>query len=62
MKTNHCIHLCLAKMSDNGMEQRYIQEAFQTNWVAPLGPNLDAFEIDLENYFNSKLSTLNYQL
>ena len=60
MKTNHRIHLCLAKMSDNGMEQRYIQEAFQTNWVAPLGPNVDAFEIDLENFFNSKLSTLNY--
>ncbi|MBO2525306.1 MAG: pyridoxal phosphate-dependent aminotransferase [Bacteroidetes bacterium] len=60
MKTNHRIHLCLAKMSDNGMEQRYIQEAFQTNWVAPLGPNVDAFEKDLENFFNSKLSTLNY--
>ena len=60
MKTNHRIHLCLAKMSDNGMEQKYIQEAFNSNWVAPLGPNVDAFEIDLENFFNSKLSTLNY--
>ena len=60
MKDNHRIHLCLAKMSDNGMEQKYIQEAFQTNWVAPLGPNVDAFEKDLEFFFNSKLSTLNY--
>lgn len=51
MKTNHRIHLCLAKMSDNGMEQRYIQEAFQTNWVAPLGPNVDAFEDALKRHF-----------
>ena len=57
MNPNHRIHLCLAKMSDTGAEQRYIQEAFDTNWVAPLGPNVDAFEKDLENYFNSKLST-----
>lgn len=57
MKPNHRIHLCLAKMSSSGMEQRYIQEAFDTNWVAPLGPNVDAFEKDLEFFFNSKLST-----
>lgn len=43
------IHLCLAKMSDTGAEQRYIQEAFETHWVAPLGPNVDAFEKDLED-------------
>lgn len=46
---NH-IHLCLAKMSLDGAEQRYIQEAFDTNWVAPLGPNVNAFEKDLEGY------------
>ena len=50
MKINHRIHLCLAKMSPEGLEQRYIQEAFDTNWVAPLGPNVDAFEKDLERY------------
>ena len=44
------IYLNLAKMSDSGAEQRYIQEAFNTNWVAPLGPNVDTFEKDLENY------------
>lgn len=44
------IHLCLAKMSDNCAEQRYIQEAFATNWVAPLGPNVDGFEKDLEEF------------
>ena len=42
------IHLCLAKMS--GEEQKYIQEAFDTHWVAPLGPNVDAFEKALEQY------------
>ena len=52
MKVNHRIHLCLAKMSPDGMEQRYIQEAFNTNWVAPLGPNVDAFEKALEDYLN----------
>ena len=54
MKVNHRIHLCLAKMSDNGMEQRYIQEALDTNWVAPLGPNVDAFERVLEDFFNAE--------
>ena len=44
------IYLCLAKMSETGAEQRYIQEAFETNWVAPLGPNVDAFEKELEKY------------
>lgn len=42
------IHLCLAHTSGN--EQKYIQEAFDTNWVAPLGPNVDAFESELESY------------
>jgi dTDP-4-amino-4,6-dideoxygalactose transaminase len=42
------IWLSLAHMS--GEEQKYIQEAFDTNWVAPLGPNVKAFEELLENY------------
>lgn len=33
-----------------GNEQKYVQEAFDTNWVAPLGPNVNGFEKDLENY------------
>jgi len=40
------ILLCLAHMS--GQEMKYIQEAFDSNWVAPLGPNVNAFEKDLE--------------
>ena len=47
------IHLCLAKMSETGMEQKYIQEAFDTQWVAPLGPNVDAFEKNLEDFINT---------
>ncbi len=33
-----------------GGEQKYVQEAFDTNWVAPLGPNVSGFEQDLEKY------------
>jgi len=33
-----------------GNEKKYVQEAFDTNWVAPLGPNVNGFENDLENY------------
>ena len=33
-----------------GTEQKYVQEAFDTNWVAPLGPNVTGFEQDLEHY------------
>ncbi|MBD3724388.1 MAG: aminotransferase class I/II-fold pyridoxal phosphate-dependent enzyme, partial [Flavobacteriaceae bacterium] len=36
-----------------GTEQKYIREAFDTNWVAPLGPNVTGFEQDLENYLGS---------
>lgn len=50
MENNNRIHLCLAKMSPTGAELRYIQEAFSSNWVAPLGPNVDAFEKDLEDF------------
>ena len=42
------IYLCLAHMSGN--EQKFIQEAFDTNWVVPLGPNVNGFESDLENF------------
>lgn len=48
---NKRIYLSLAKMS--GREQDFINEAFDTNWVAPLGPNVTGFEKDLEAYFDS---------
>ena len=44
------IYLCLAHMSDEGWEQKYIKEAFDTNWVVPLGPNVNGFEKDLEQF------------
>ena len=44
------IWLSLAQMG--GEEQKYIKEAFDTNWVVPLGPNVNAFEQDLRNYLN----------
>lgn len=47
---NKRIYLCLAHMSENGMEQKYIKEAFDTNWVVPLGPNVNGFEKDLEEF------------
>ena len=47
-KERKMIYLCLAHMSDKGLEQKYIKEAFDTNWVVPLGPNVNAFEEDLK--------------
>jgi len=44
------IYLCLAHMSEMGEEQKYIKEAFDTNWVVPLGPNVNAFEEELKNF------------
>ena len=44
------IYLCLAHMSEDGMEQKYVKEAFDTNWVVPLGPNVNGFEHDLEEF------------
>lgn len=49
---NKSIFLCLAHMS--GEEQKYIQEAFDTNWVVPLGPNVNGFEKDLQHFLGDK--------
>ena len=49
---NKRIYLCLAHMSEAGLEQKYIKEAFDTNWVVPLGPNVNGFEKDLEEFVN----------
>lgn len=48
------IYLCLAHMSENGMEQKYVKEAFDTNWVVPLGPNVNGFEDDLKSFVSKK--------
>lgn len=40
----------LSSPTMHGDEQRFVQEAFDTNWVAPLGPNVNAFEKEMESY------------
>ena len=49
---NKRIWLSLAHMG--GHEQKFIQEAFDTNWVVPLGPNVNGFEHDLRAYHNDE--------
>ena len=47
-KRKERILLCLCHLSGN--EQKYVQEAFDTNWVVPLGPNVNGFEDDLQKF------------
>jgi len=53
-KTNKKIWLASPHMSDEGYEMQYVQEAFDTNWVAPLGPNVNEFENELAAKVGSK--------
>ncbi len=46
---NKKIWLASPHMSEEGFEQQYVKEAFDTNWVAPLGPNVNEFEKELAN-------------
>ena len=50
MEERKTIYLCLANMSEAGLEQKYVKEAFDTNWVVPLGPNVNGFEEDLKTF------------
>ena len=50
MSERKTIYLCLAHMSEEGIEQKYVKEAFDTNWVVPLGPNVNGFEEDLKRF------------
>ena len=50
------ILLSLAQMG--GSEQRYIQEAFDTNWIVPLGPNVNGFENDLKKFLGQNRSVV----
>ncbi len=47
------IWLSSPHMSDEGYELQYVKEAFESNWVAPLGPNVDKFEEELADYVSS---------
>ena len=55
MTERKMIYLCLAHMSDEGWEQKYVKEAFDTNWVVPLGPNVNGFEEDLKAFVNQRV-------
>ncbi len=54
MSERKTIYLCLAHMSEEGIEQKYVKEAFDTNWVVPLGPNVNGFEEDLKKFVQGK--------
>ncbi|GAA0478655.1 DegT/DnrJ/EryC1/StrS family aminotransferase [Alkalibacterium indicireducens] len=54
MAKNQKIWLASPHMSDEGYEMQYVQEAFDTNWVAPLGPNVNEFEKELATKVGSK--------
>ena len=58
MEQRKRIYLCLAHMSESGEEQKYIKEAFDTNWVVPLGPNVNGFESDLERFMGEGKSVV----
>ena len=51
MAERKTIYLCLAHMSEEGWEQKYVKEAFDTNWVVPMGPNVNEFEKSLSEKY-----------
>ena len=60
MAERKTIYLCLAHMSEEGMEQKYVKEAFDTNWVVPMGPNVNAFEEDLRKFVTGNTESAVY--
>ena len=52
------IYLASPHMSDEGFEMEYIKEAFATNWIAPLGPNVNEFEKDNPGNILSDLASI----
>ena len=60
MSERKTIYLCLAHMSEDGMEQKYVKEAFDTNWVVPMGPNVNAFEEDLRKFVTGNTESAVY--
>lgn len=54
MSNNDKIWLSSPHMSDEGYEMKYVQEAFDSNWIAPLGPNVNGFEKELADKVGAK--------
>jgi dTDP-4-amino-4,6-dideoxygalactose transaminase len=52
MLTKTKLYLSSPHMS--GLEQRYVADAFETNWIAPLGPHVDGFETAIESYLGDE--------
>ena len=48
------IYLASPHMSEEGYEQQYVKEAFDTNWIAPLGKNVNEFEKEMAAYVGAK--------
>lgn len=61
MSERKMIYLCLAHLSEDRIEQKYVQEAFDTNWVVPMGPNVTAFEEDLRKFVTGNVESAVYQ-
>ena len=61
MGNNERIFLASPHMSDEGYEQEYIKEAFDTNWIAPLGANVNNFEKEICDYTGAKDAAALYQ-
>lgn len=57
-KTSNTIRLCLAHTSEAGEEMIFIKLAFDTNWMVTLGPNVNGFEKDLEEFITAKRGTI----
>lgn len=49
------IYLASPHMSEEGYEQQYVKEAFDTNWIAPLGKNVNEFEKELAAYVGQRM-------
>lgn len=56
-KTTLLPKIWLSSPHMGGSEQKYVNEAFDTNWIAPLGPNVNGFEKDLVDYTQSKAAS-----
>ena len=54
LKKSYSKKIPLSTPHMSGNEMRYISEAFETNWIAPLGPNVDAFEREFANIIGSE--------
>lgn len=51
--TKYAKRIYLSSPHMSGKEQQYVDDAFQSNWIAPLGPHVDAFEKEVANYVKS---------